>query len=96
MHVAITVLDTSVEPPIISAQDQDLRARLQRTIKTWPHESTLYIATNSLRTKLRNRLMGTDGRTGNQSLGAAGVGRLLIRSKKRPPVFTANFGATKG
>jgi hypothetical protein len=66
MHVAIAVLNTSVEPPIISAQDPNLRTRLQRTIKTWPHESTLYIATNSLRINCEIGLVGNDGRTGNQ------------------------------
>jgi hypothetical protein len=66
MHVVVTILDTSVEPPIISAQNPDLQGQLEEAVKTWSHEATLYIATNSLRTNCEIGLMGNDGRTGSQ------------------------------
>ena len=65
MHVVVTMLDTSVEPPIISAQDPDLQDQLE-AVKTWSHEATLYIVTNSLRTNCEIGLIGNDDCTGNQ------------------------------
>lgn len=66
MHVIVTLLDGTVYPPVISAQDPGLRASLEDVVKTWPHDSTLYIATNSLQSECDIGLMGNDGRTDAQ------------------------------
>ncbi len=66
MHVIVTLLDGTVAPPVISAQASKLRADLENALKTWPHDSTLYIATNSLQSECDIGLMGNDGRTDTQ------------------------------
>ena len=66
MHVIVTLLDGTVNPPVISAQSSKLRAALENALKTWPHDSTLYIATNSLQSECDIGLMGNDGRTDAQ------------------------------
>ena len=66
MHVVVPLLDRICDPPVVQAQDPEIRSYLENGIKVWPHETCLYIATNSLRTTCEVGLMGNDGRTGNQ------------------------------
>ena len=66
MHVVVTLLNMSVKPPVISAQDPTLQARFEQNVNVWLHETMFYIATNSLRTTCEIGLMGQDGRTGSQ------------------------------
>lgn len=66
MHVIVTLLDGTVDPPVISAQAPKLRADLENALRTWPCDSALYIATNSLQSECDIGLMGTDGRTDAQ------------------------------
>jgi hypothetical protein len=66
MHVIVTLLDYTVDPPINTAQDQALRSELQVAVEAWPFAASLYIATNSLQTECEIGLMGVDGRTDAQ------------------------------
>lgn len=65
MHVIVTLLDFTVDPPIITAHDPELKTQLQKAVSNWP-EAYLYIATNSLNTDCEIGLMGADGATGGQ------------------------------
>lgn len=67
MHLVVTILDTTVKPPIMLAQNPDVKSQLEEAMKTWSHQAMLYIATNSLRTNCEIGLIGNDGRTGNQA-----------------------------
>jgi len=62
MHVIVTLLDYTVDPPINAAQDRILHAELQKAAGAWPYDANLYIATNSLQTECEIGLMGVDGR----------------------------------
>jgi len=66
MHVIVTLLDGTVDPPTISAQDSKLCADLENALKAWHCDSTLYIATNSLQSECDVGIMGNDGRTDTQ------------------------------
>lgn len=66
MHVIVSLLDYTVDPSINTAQDEGLHAELQKATQTWPYDSNLYIATNSLQTECEIGLMGVDGRTDAQ------------------------------
>lgn len=63
MHVIVTLLDYSVDPPVNTAENPALRAELQNAAKEWPNAGCLYVATNSLQTDCEIGLMGTDGTT---------------------------------
>ena len=65
MHVIVTLLDCTVAPPVIAANDPRLSADLSKAIAEWP-EAYLYIATNSLAFNCEIGLMGADGKTGAQ------------------------------
>ncbi len=65
-HVIVPLLDPYSDPPTINAQDPSLRPGLEGGLRAWPHEASLYIATNSLQTTCDIGLMGSDGRTGDQ------------------------------
>ena len=65
-HVITPLLDPYSDPPTINAQDPALRSEFEGGLQVWPHEASLYIATNSLQTTCDIGLMGSDGRTGDQ------------------------------
>lgn len=65
MHVIVTLLDCTVEPPVIAANDARLSSDLHKATTQWP-EAYLYIATNSLETDCEIGLMGADGKSGAQ------------------------------
>lgn len=67
MHVIVTLLDYTVDPPINAAQDEVLHSELQKAAETWPYAANLYIATNSLQTDCEIGLLGVDGRTDAQA-----------------------------
>jgi len=50
----------------VSAGDPGLRAEIEAGVRLWPQLTSLYIATNSLRTACEIGLIGDDGRTGAQ------------------------------
>ncbi len=66
MHVIVTLLDYSVDPPVIKAQDLALQSEIESSVKDWPYAGYLYIATNSLQTDCEIGLMGVDGKTDAQ------------------------------
>jgi hypothetical protein len=63
MHVIVTLLDYSVDPPINTAEDSTLRSDIEKAAKDWPYDANLYVATNSFQTDCDIGLMGIDGRT---------------------------------
>jgi hypothetical protein len=66
MHVIVALIDYVYEPSVNTAESQELRSELENSARGWPHESYLYISTNSLQTNCEIGLMGLDGRTGAQ------------------------------
>ncbi len=66
MHVIVTLVDFSIDPPINTAEDSALRSELQNAAMGYPYAGYLYIATNSLQTDCEVGLMGVDGKTDAQ------------------------------
>lgn len=66
MHVIVTLFDFTVDPPVNTATDATLRAKLENAVKGWISDGYLYIATNSLQSDCEIGLMGIDGTTDAQ------------------------------
>ena len=66
-HVIVPLLDPYADPPRIYTRDPAVFSELWAGLQAWPHEASLYIATNSLQTTCDIGLMGSDGQTGRQA-----------------------------
>lgn len=65
-HVIVPLIDPFSSPPQVSARDLELRTKIEAGLGVWPKMTSLYIASNSLRTACEVGLFGDDGRTGAQ------------------------------
>jgi hypothetical protein len=63
-YVVLPLLDTSVDPMIVAAEDPELRAYFRNSAKTWPEPARLYICSGSSQAPWQVGVIGHDGRSG--------------------------------